>query len=109
MKDFDSDDLSAKLRAWKVAPQVPGSFQREMWQRIAARQAVREEAFWPKLAPWFSTQLARPQYATALFAITLSASIGLAHVQAQETKAKHWKALEARYAASVDPMAMMGR
>ena len=106
MKDFDSDDLPAKLRTWKVAPQVPGSFPREVWQRIAARQTAREEAFWPRVVQWFSTQLVRPQYATALRVLSLSASIGMAHVQAQETKAKQWKQLEARYAASVDPLAM---
>ena len=106
MKDFDSDDLPAKLRTWKVGPQVPGSFSREVWQRIAARQEAREEAFWPRVAQWFSTQLVRPQYATALIVLSLTASIGMAHVQAQETKAKHWKQLEARYAASVDPLAM---
>ena len=109
MKDSVPDELSAKLRTWKVEPQVPGSFQREVWQRIAARQTMREEAFWPKVVQWLSTRLVRPQYAAALFAITLSAGIGVAHVQAQGTNAKHWKALEARYAASVDPMAMMGR
>ena len=109
MKDFDPDDLSAKLRTWKVEPRVPGSFQREVWRRVAARQAVREEALWPKVVQWFSTQLARPQYAAALFAVSLSVSIGVAYVQAQGANAKHWKTLEARYAASVDPLAMMGR
>lgn len=109
MKDSLPDGLSAKLRTWKVEPEVPGSFQREVWQRIAARQTMREEALWPKLVRWLITQIARPQYATALFAITLSASIGVAHVQVQGANARHWKALEARYAASVDPMAMMGR
>ena len=106
MNHFESDELSAKLRAWKVEPQVPGSFSREVWQRIAARQTAREEAFWPRVVQWFSTQLVRPQYATALVVLSLSVSIGVAHVQAQETKAKHWKQLEARYAASVDPLAM---
>ena len=109
MKDSVPDDLSAKMRTWKVEPQVPGSFQRDVWQRIAARQTVGEEALWPKVVQWFSTQLTRPQYATALFAISLLASICVAHVQAQGTNAKHWKTLEARYAASVDPLAMVGR
>lgn len=102
----NSDELSAKLRAWKVEPQVPDSFSREVWQRIAARQTEREEAIWPRVVEWISTQFVRPQYATALLVLSLSASIGLAHVQAASTKAKHWKALEARYAASVDPLAM---
>jgi anti-sigma-K factor RskA len=109
MNNPDPSDLSAKLRTWTVEPHMPGSFSRKVWQRIAARQAEREEAFWPKVAQWFSARLVRPQYAAALFAITLSASIGLAHLQAQGANAKHWKTLEARYAASVDPLAMMGQ
>src|SRR5947209_4522531 len=109
MNTPDPGDLSAKLRTWTVEPQARGSFSREVWQRVAARQAGREAAFWPKVARWFSTWLARPQYAAALFAISLSASIGVAHLQAQGANAKHWKTLEARYAASVDPLAMMGR
>jgi hypothetical protein len=107
MNDFDSDDLSAKLCAWKVEPQVPGSFSREVWQRIAARQEVCEAAFWPRVAQWFSTQLVRPQCATALVILSLSASIGVAHVQAQSTNARTEKMLESRYATSVDPLAMM--
>ena len=109
MNDFESDDLSAKLRVWKVEPQVPGSFPREVWQRIAARQTAREEAFWPQLVQWVSVQLVRPRYATALVILSLSASIGVAQVQAQDTNAKLAKRLEARYAASVDPLAMMSR
>ena len=106
MNDSDSEDLSARLRTWTVEPQVPASFPREVWQRIAARQTMRDEAFWPRVAQWFSTQLARPRYALALVAVSLSAGLGLAHVQAQDANAKHWKTLEARYAASVDPLAM---
>ncbi len=106
MKHSDADDLDAKLRTWKVEPQVPVSFQREVWQRIAARQAAREEAFWPQLMQWLFAQIARPQYATALMAISLSISLGVAHVQAQDTKARMEKVMEARYAASVDPLAM---
>jgi hypothetical protein len=106
MNDSDIDHLSAKLRTWKVEPQVPGSFQREVWQRIATRQMAREESFWPRVAEWLSTQLARPQYATALVVLSLAASLGVAHAQVQGTKARHWKTLEARYAVSVDPLAM---
>jgi len=106
MKDFDSEDLSAKLRTWTVEPQVPGSFQRDVWQRVSVRQTARQEAFWPRLIAWVSAQLARPQYALALVIVSLSVSIGVAHVQAQDTNAKFARMLEARYAASVDPLAM---
>ena len=106
MKDFDCDDLSAKLQMWTVEPQVPGSFSRQVWQRIATRQAAREEALWPRVTAWVAARLARPQYALALVIVSLSASIGTAHVRAKETNAKFGKMLEARYAASVDPLAM---
>jgi predicted thioredoxin/glutaredoxin len=106
MNTPDPDNLSAKLRTWTVEPQIPGSFQREVWQRIAARQTERAEAWWPRMVQWLSTQLVRPQYATVLVVLSLSASIGIAHVQAQGTNAKLAKMLEARYAASVDPLAM---
>jgi hypothetical protein len=107
MNDSDSDDLSTKLRAWKVAPVAPASFQREVWQRIAARQTARDDAFWPRAVEWFSTQLIRPRYAVALVALSLSVSVGAALVQAQDANARHWKKLEARYASSIDPLAMM--
>ena len=102
----NSDDLSAKLRVWQVGPQVPGSFQREVWQRIAARQTAREAAWWPRLAQWFFALLVRPRFAFALVAASLFAGLGLAHMQARDANAKHWKTLEVRYAASVNPLAM---
>ena len=107
MNDSDSDHLSNKLRAWNVEPKVPASFQREVWQRIAARQTARDEAFWPRVAQWFSAQLVRPRYAVPLVALSLSTSIGMALLQAQDTNARHWKKLEARYESSIDPLAMM--
>lgn len=107
MSNSEPDDLSAKLRAWKVEPHVPGAFQREVWQRIAARQTAREAFFWPLVRQWFATQFVRPQYATALVAVSLMGSIGVAHLQAQEANARHRKMLESRYATSVDPLAVM--
>lgn len=106
MNSFDPDDLRAKLRAWKVEPEVPAGFQREVWQRIAVCQRAREGGLWPSVARWFVAQLSRPQYAFAIILVSLSAGLGLAHVQAQDANAKHWKALETRYATSVDPLAM---
>ena len=106
MNTPDHDDLSARLRTWRVEPQVPGSFQREVWQRISTQQAARQEAFWAQLIEWLSARLVRPQYATALVVASLSVSLGLAHVQAQGANAKLEKMLEARYAASVDPLSM---
>ena len=109
MKNFEPDDFDAKLRAWKVEPAVPASFQREVWQRIAARQALRSESLWPRVAQWWLARLVRPQYATALVIFSLAGSVGAAHMQAQDARAKLGEELEERYAASVDPLTMMSR
>jgi hypothetical protein len=106
MNDFDSDDLAAKLRSWKVEPKTPASFQRAVWQRIAARQAAREDALGPRVARWLSTQFVRPRYALALVSLSLCFSIGAGLLHAQGTNIRHWKALEARYASSIDPIEM---
>ena len=106
MSDFESDDLPAKLRAWKVEPRVPSSFQREVWQRISARQTTRDASVWPQVRQWFSTRFVRPQYATALVALSFVGSIGVAHLEAKEANARHWRALESRYATSIDPLSM---
>ena len=106
MNDFDPDDLDAKLRAWKVEPHLPASFQREVWQRIGARQAARGENVWFWLPHWIFAQLARPQNAAALVVFSLALSIGLADLQARGANAKQWKQLEARYADSVNPLAL---
>lgn len=100
------DELKTKLESWRVSPRVPQNFSREVWQRIAARQTERNEAFWHRLREWLSSNLVRPQYAGALIAISISASIGVAHLQAMDVKAKDWKRLETRYAASIDPLTM---
>lgn len=106
MNEAGGGELSAKLRTWKVQPEVPTSFQRDVWHRIATRQAGRIEAFWPRTLRLFLHQLARPLYAVALIVLSISASLGVAHVQAREARANQWKVLEARYAASIDPAKM---
>jgi hypothetical protein len=54
MNDSDHGDLCFKLRSWKIELQETGSFEREVWKRVAARRRVREEAFRGKLIRWFA-------------------------------------------------------
>jgi hypothetical protein len=105
MKDSDHDDLRTKLAAWKVEPAVPVTFQRDVWERIAARQTAREDGYGRRLFRSIFAQIARPRYAVALAALSLSASVGLAQVRAREVNAKQMKQLETRYLDSVDPLA----
>lgn len=100
------DDLPRKLSAWKVEPQIPAGFQREVWQRIATRQGAREDAFGPSLLRWLSLQLARPVYAATVFVLLLGSGVSFAHMQAQESNSRNWKQLEQRYADSVNPLAL---
>jgi hypothetical protein len=106
MNESDSDDLIPKLRTWQVHPRVPKSFQREVWQRIAARQSARDDTFIRQLTRAIGGFLVRPQYALALIMVSLSVGVGIAHVQAQGAKTRQWRVLEDRYAASIDPLEM---
>lgn len=105
MKISDSDDLSSKLQTWTVEAAVPDSFQREVWKRVTAQQLARENAFWPRFRAWLVMRATRPKYALALLFLTLSVSIGAAHLQARSDNTKHAKILQERYAASIDPLA----
>lgn len=71
-----AEGLAGKLDAWKVAPPVPADFQREVWQRIATREAAREEPHWPDPASMVDL-LTRRIYALA--AVGLSLGIALVY------------------------------
>lgn len=95
--------LKRQLTGWKTDVEVPRRFQAEVWQRIAARDAARRARPWYQLREWFSVQLAKPSYATALVVAGVSISLGVAHVQAQSANARHWRELESRYVSSINP------
>ncbi len=99
-----NDELEKQLSKWNADVSIPPRFQAEVWQRIAAREAARRDSIWRKLREWTSTELPKPQYATALIALGVTLSIGVAHVQAQQTNLKHWRQLEARYVSSINPV-----
>lgn len=99
------DELKKRLSNWKADVEVPRRFQAEVWQRIAARDAARRAGPWHQLREWFSVQLAKPSYATALVIAGVSISLGVAHVQAQSANARHWRELETRYVSSINPNA----
>src|SRR5438067_3941311 len=99
-----SDDLDQKLKAWKVDVQMPVRFRAEVWQRIAAREAVREQSFGRQLARVFAL-LARPRYAVVFSAVMLFAGIATAYFEARETNSDVWQNLQTRYVISIDPKA----
>ena len=62
----DDSNLKKKLEAWRVEPRIPSSFQREVWQRIAAKEAARRNSLRYQLVDWAVSLLLTPRYAVAL-------------------------------------------
>ena len=104
MSEKEPDELSAKLQAWKVQVQLPRGFQAEVWQRIAARQETQPRSVWNWLREGLWVELGKPQYATALIAVSIALSLGVAHLTAAHANARTWRTLEARYVSSVTPV-----
>ncbi|SRR5581483_7139245 len=98
-----NSDLEQKLKAWKVNAEAPARFRADVWQRIAAREAAREQSFTHQLAGWIAL-LARPRYAIAFATLMLSAGIATAQLQARETNTELWRSLQSRYVTSIDPI-----
>lgn len=84
-----TEDLARKLHAWKVAPPVPADFQREVWQRIAARDAAREAPYWPDPVVSMADILARRLYALA--AVGIWVGIALVYHRASEGGGRQWR------------------
>lgn len=82
-------DLAGKLNAWKVTPAVPADFQREVWQRIAARESAREEPAWSDPVGGAVDVLSRRIYTMAAVGIWLG--IALVCHRATESSTKPWR------------------
>ncbi len=98
------DELSSKLKSWKVDVEIPRRFQAAVWQRIATREEARSRSTWHRLREVLLVELGKPQYATALIAVSISLSLGVAHLNAKQTNAKNWRQLESRYVNSITPV-----
>jgi hypothetical protein len=97
--------LKTALETWRVEPQIPPGFQREVWARIAARETTRQNVLWRRIRDWFAIDLPKPQFAVPLLVVSLSGSLALANLQAHEENSLAWKKLESRYALSFNPIA----
>ncbi len=106
VNQIDSDDeaLKGNLRAWQVAPAIPPCFQREVWQRIEARDAERRNSPWLQIVRRFFAGLATPRYATATLSVAAIVGVGMARLQASDENARHWQSLQTRYVDSIDPI-----
>jgi hypothetical protein len=95
------DELRKKLASWKVQPEIPPDFQRDVWRRIAAREARPSQA--PFQCLWAIRWLGLPQVAALAFVLAGLTGTGLGLVKSSEANAKNWKSLEAKYVQSIDP------
>lgn len=99
------EKLKQQLSSWKVDVEIPQRFQAEVWQQIAARDASRRARLWFQVREWFSLQLAKPSYATAVVVTGVTLSLGFAHLRAERANASYSRELETRYVSSVNPNA----
>jgi hypothetical protein len=99
------DELKRKLDTWKIVPAVRGEFQREVWQRIAAREAARQEAGMRHRARRFFEILATPRYATAACLAAIAIGLGAAQIRTSQEIDRRWSDLQIRYTISIDPAA----
>ena len=100
-----TDDLKKLLGTWEVAPEIPRRFQADVWARIAARENARPRLGNNFLRNCLADFLFKPQFAAAGITLCLALSVSAAYVRAQDSNATAGRQLEARYMASINPLA----
>jgi hypothetical protein len=97
---MDDDQLKEKLASWEVRPEIPPDFQRNVWQKIAVREAK------PKLSlfgSWDTSWLRPLRLATCAIILGGLAGTGFGLIESSQANSRNWKTLEAKYVQSVDP------
>ncbi|HSI82614.1 MAG: hypothetical protein ACAI35_24180 [Candidatus Methylacidiphilales bacterium] len=101
----NDDSLNKLLRSWQPQVDIPSDFQRNVWQRIEAREEESPVTWWRIIADWMTQGLSHPVRATAvLVAVSLVAG-GMGAVQARDSAAALELRMESRYTASINPYA----
>lgn len=103
MNPHSQDPLDALLKQKQPHVTLPARFQSEVWQRIADRETTSP---WAPLQAWlneWAAVLTRPRYASALLAVVIVVSAGLAQLQSVASERETGAALQARYLNSIDP------
>ena len=105
-EDLSDSELQKKLQAWRVDIDVPADFRREVWSRLAAREAVSGGPGW---LTWVKRLLSSealfstPRLALAAVTISLLVGAGTGLVETARSNTAAWKHLENQYVQSIDP------
>jgi hypothetical protein len=99
-------ELDKMLAAWQVEVRVPEDFQRQVWKRIAAREAANADPSWLTwIKSLFVSGAAVSVPRVALAAVSLGVFIGVTTgiLETSRWNAATWNRLENQYVQSVDP------
>jgi len=97
---MSDDELREKLALWKVEPQIPPDFQRNVWQKIAVRESKPKL---PLFGNWNISWLRTPAFATCVIVLGGLAGTGFGLIESSQANSRNWKSLEAKYVQSIDP------
>jgi hypothetical protein len=102
-EDLSDSELQKKLQTWRADIAVPADFQREVWSRIAAREAVSGGPAWVKRLLSSATLFSTPRLALAAVTISLLVGAGAGLVETSRSNAAVWQHLQNQYVQSIDP------
>lgn len=94
------DELTRLIRDNSPPPEFPASFQRQVWQRIAAFESKTFGATLEHFAATYLTWLSRPAIAVAVAVTIVVFGAGLGGIASER---KNEDALKNAYAASINP------
>jgi hypothetical protein len=102
-----NDSLQKQLAQWRVDREAPPRFQAGVWARIAAEESANASVM-DRLAEWFAAAFYRPRITTAAVMLGLAIGMSAAFLKAQDSNALAGRQLEARYIATINPLAHGG-
>jgi hypothetical protein len=105
-EDLSDSELQKRLQAWRVDIEVPADFQREVWSRVAAREAVDcgpTWLTWIKRLLSSETLFSTPRLALAAVTLSLLVGAGTGLVETERSNTVVWKNLENQYVQSINP------
>ena len=105
-EDLSDRELQKKLQTWRVDIDVPADFQREVWSRIATREAVDGGPAWLTWARRLlssATLFSTPRLALVAVTIGLFVGAGAGFVKTTQSNTAVWKHLENQYVQSINP------